>query len=76
MAGVPKRAAAVETALTGKGWTLAVIEAAARAFAQDFTPMTDMRASAAYRLTTAENLLVRYFHDRNGVAVNVLEVAP
>ena len=45
-------------------------------FASDFTPLTDMRASAAYRLTTAANMLIRYFHDLAGVPVDVLEVAP
>ena len=74
MAGVPKRAAAVEAALAGRDWTLATMKAALPAFAEDFTPMSDMRASAAYRLETAENMLLRYFHERSGVAVSVLEV--
>ena len=38
--------------------------------------MSDMRASAVYRLTAAANLLTRYFHDLAGTSVNVLEVAP
>ena len=38
--------------------------------------MSDMRASAAYRLETTQNLLHRYFAERNGQATNVLEVAP
>jgi xanthine dehydrogenase small subunit len=76
MAGVPKRAALAEAALMGQPWTLATAEAAAKAMAEDFTPLSDMRASAAYRLTTAQNLLRRYFHDLNGVPVSVLEVAP
>ncbi|MDI3336578.1 xanthine dehydrogenase small subunit [Defluviimonas aestuarii] len=74
MAGIPKRASAVEAALTGRDWTLATIEAALPAFATDFTPLTDMRASAAYRLETAQNMLLRYFHERSGSAVSVLEV--
>lgn len=76
MAGVPKRAAAVEQALLGQPWTVATVEAALPAFAQDFTPLSDMRASAAYRLAAARNMLVRYFHDLQGVPVSVLEVAP
>ena len=76
MAGTPKRAAAVEKALLGQAWTAATISAALPAFAQDFTPLSDMRASAAYRLTTAQNLLTRYFHDLAGRPVSVLEVAP
>ncbi|MDZ4136704.1 MAG: FAD binding domain-containing protein, partial [Paracoccaceae bacterium] len=74
MAGIPKRAAAVEAALTGHPWTRETVQAALPAFAQDFTPMSDMRASAAYRAQTAANLLIRYFHDLAGVPVNVLEV--
>jgi xanthine dehydrogenase small subunit len=76
MAGTPKRARAVEGALIGQPWTLGTITAVLPAFAQDYTPLSDMRASAEYRLTTAANLLLRYFHDLNGVPVSVLEVAP
>ncbi|AZL61172.1 xanthine dehydrogenase small subunit [Tabrizicola piscis] len=74
MAGVPKRAARAEAALVGQPWTIATAEAAAQAMAGDFTPLSDMRASAAYRLTTAQNLMLRYFHDLAGVPVSVLEV--
>jgi xanthine dehydrogenase small subunit len=76
MAGVPKRASLAEAALVGKAWTERTVEAAAVAMAGDFTPMTDMRASAGYRMLTAQNLMRRYFHDLNGVAVSVLEVTP
>ncbi|UWQ84364.1 xanthine dehydrogenase small subunit [Leisingera caerulea] len=76
MAGIPKRAANVEAALTGQPWTEATIDAAAKAFDQDFTPMSDMRASAEYRLETARNMLTRYFADLNGQPVSVLEVRP
>jgi xanthine dehydrogenase small subunit len=74
MAGVPKRATLAEAALVGQPWSLAVAEAAAQAMAGDFTPLSDMRASAAYRLTVAQNLMLRYFHDLAGVPVSVLEV--
>ena len=43
-------------------------------FGSDYTPMSDMRASAAYRLRSAENMLLRYFNERSGVAASVLEV--
>jgi xanthine dehydrogenase small subunit len=75
MAGIPKRASAVEAALAGRPWTLETVEAARPAFAQDFTPLSDMRASATYRLEAAANMLVRYFHDVGGAPVSVLEVA-
>jgi xanthine dehydrogenase small subunit len=75
MAGVPKRATAVEAALIGQPWTQEVVTVAARAFGEDFTPLSDMRASADYRLEVAQNLLHRYFAQSTGQAVNVLEVS-
>ena len=63
MAGIPKRAKAVEAALLGKPWTLATVEAALPAFEADFQPISDARASAAYRLQVAKNLLIRYLHE-------------
>lgn len=66
MAATPKRAAAVEAALVGAPWREATIEAAAAAFEGDFAPIDDMRASAAYRLAAARNLLVRFFRESAG----------
>jgi len=63
MAATPKRALAVEAALAGKAWTPAAIEAALPAFERDFAPIGDMRASAAYRMRVAKNLLWRCFHE-------------
>ncbi|MHA7885738.1 xanthine dehydrogenase small subunit [Roseicyclus sp.] len=74
MAGVPKRAAAVEAALVGQPWSEATVTAAQARFAEDFTPLSDMRASAAYRLRAAEGMLMRYFRESRGEAVSVLEV--
>ena len=74
MAGIPKRASTVEAALLNQPWSLATITTALPAFAQDFQPLSDMRASAGYRLTATQNLLVRYFHDLTGTATNVLQV--
>ena len=76
MAGIPKRAAAVEAALVGQRWSEATIAAALPAFAQDFTPLSDMRASADYRLTAARNMLRRYHADLAGTPTSVLEVTP
>ncbi|MEO0913920.1 MAG: xanthine dehydrogenase small subunit [Pseudomonadota bacterium] len=59
MAGTPKRAHAVEAALTGQPWQKATIQTAQEAFPQDFTPLSDARASASYRLKTAQNMLMR-----------------
>ncbi len=57
MAATPKRAKAVEAALLGKPWTEATVEAAIPAYDLDFTPLTDMRATAEYRQLAAKNLL-------------------
>jgi xanthine dehydrogenase small subunit len=71
MAATPKRAAACEAALTGRPWTAETVEAAAEALARDFTPITDMRASAGYRLDAARNLLRRAFLETAGAAPRV-----
>lgn len=76
MAATPKRAAHVEAALLGRPWDEATVEAALPAFAEDFQPITDMRASAEYRLMVAQNLLRRFFLETTGVeAPLVREVA-
>ena len=61
MAATPKRAAAVEAALTGKPWSSDTVDAAIEAYAQDFAPISDMRASADYRMLAARNLLRRFY---------------
>lgn len=60
MAATPKRAAVTERALTG----LVLAEpntwwAVADCLAQDFAPIDDMRASAAYRQEAAKGLLIK-----------------
>ena len=61
MAGTPQRAKAVEAALIGQPWTAETVAVAKAAFAEDFTPLSDWRASARYRLTAAANLLERFW---------------
>ena len=64
MAGTPQRAATCEAALIGVdvadegSWQPAVA-----ALAKDFAPLSDMRASASYRLETAENLLRKTLYE-------------
>lgn len=76
MAGTPARAKNVEALLQGKPWTEDTIEAALAAFERDFTPMSDMRASANYRLKTAKNMLRRAYIESLEVSTNVLKVRP
>ena len=61
MAGTPKRATACEAALAGQAWTEETINAACLALTEDYSPLTDMRASADYRLKVAQNLLRKAF---------------
>lgn len=69
MAAIPKRAAHAEAAMVGQPWSLAAIEAALPALAKDYTPLSDMRASADYRLTVAQNLLKRCYLEYGATAV-------
>ena len=61
MAATVRRAAQAEAALVGQVWNQAAVRAAQQALAQDFKPLSDMRASAAYRLQVAQNLLMRFW---------------
>ncbi|MEO4000527.1 xanthine dehydrogenase small subunit [Mesorhizobium sp. CAU 1732] len=66
MAATPKRARAVEAALTGKPWTMDTVEAAMARFGEDYAPISDMRASAEYRMLAGRNLLKRFFIETTG----------
>jgi xanthine dehydrogenase small subunit len=72
MAGTPKRAKACEAALIGQPWTEATIEAAMAALEADYTPMSDMRASAAYRSLAARNMLRKVFLESQDVKARVI----
>ena len=73
MAATPQRARRTEALLTGQTWTQASIQAAFAGLAADFTPLNDMRASAEYRLTVAQNLLQRLYlqHAEPATAVRI-----
>lgn len=61
MAAVPVRATAAEAALLGETWSMAAAERAVTALGHSFTPLTDMRASAAYRSRIAGNLFLKFY---------------
>jgi xanthine dehydrogenase small subunit len=69
MAATPKRAVKTERALTGANldepatWRLA-----REAIGEDFSPLTDMRASAAYRKAVAANVLEKALMEISGVS--------
>lgn len=74
MAATPKRASQAEQALVGGAFTLPNLMAAAELLEQDFTPLSDWRASAAYRMRVAKNLFQR-FHADHAEAAPKLEAA-
>ncbi|MFP7571399.1 xanthine dehydrogenase small subunit [Marivita sp. S2033] len=61
MAATPKRAAHAEAALVGSDWSEASLLKAANALGDDFSPLTDWRASSEYRLQVSRNLFRRFW---------------
>jgi xanthine dehydrogenase small subunit len=76
MAGTPKRARKAEAALRGQRWSEGAVRGAMTALGQDFQPLSDMRASADYRIQTARNMLLRYWHEEAGTTAQVCQVTP
>ena len=76
MAAMPKRAIETERAMIGKPWTTATLDAGRSALASEFSPISDMRASADYRLTVARNLLTKFHIETTApkTATRVLEL--
>ncbi len=63
LAEVPRRALNAEKALVSGGWNGTSINHAMAALEDDFSPISDMRATAAYRMRIAKNLLYRFWLD-------------
>ncbi|MGR3570932.1 xanthine dehydrogenase small subunit [Brevirhabdus sp.] len=78
MAGTPRRAPQAEAALIGRPWSEATARAGMAALERDFSPLSDMRASADYRMVAARNMLLRLWAETapGGARQSVLEVQP
>ena len=63
MAATPQRAARTEALLIGRQWSEATLKQAMAMLAEDVAPLSDMRASSAYRLKAAQNLLRRFWFE-------------
>ena len=61
MAATPQRATQTETFLRNQSWTEDNLVIAMGLLADDYAPLSDMRASNSYRMTTAQNLLRRFW---------------
>ncbi|MDC7789074.1 xanthine dehydrogenase small subunit [Rhodoplanes sp. TEM] len=77
MAGVPKRAAAVEAALADAPLAdPATWRGAADKIGDDFTPLTDQRGTAAYRLQAAKSIVIKALAEIAGVPDATTRVRP
>ena len=66
MAATPRRAALCEQALIGQSVHRDLLGSASEALSKDFAPISDMRASASYRMRAAQGLLERCLRSING----------
>ena len=66
MAATVKRAMHCEAALMGQPWNTRTVENGMDALARDFQPISDMRASADYRMRACRNLLQRFYLETTG----------
>lgn len=76
MAGTPMRARHTEALLLGESWTVGNVQRASAALVEDFTPISDLRASASYRMQAARNMLLRCFLEDTDSAPRILDQAP
>jgi xanthine dehydrogenase small subunit len=75
MAAIPKRALNTEQGLLGRTWDDATVRMAMGELGKEFSPLSDMRASAAYRSRATANLLYRfYLETRPGQALDTAAV--
>ena len=67
VAATPVRATKTEAALLGQAWTLATVQQAMATLRAEFSPISDLRASSAYRVQVLGNLLQRYWLESQGL---------
>lgn len=66
VAATPVRALQTQAALTGQPWTLLTVQQAMATLRAEFQPISDMRASGAYRSEVLGNLLQRFWLESQG----------
>ena len=67
VAATPVRASHTEAALHGQPWTLETVKNAMTTLRGEFSPISDMRASASYRVQVLGNLLQRFWLESQGL---------
>ena len=75
MAEIPKRSETWEQALLNQPWSEATLASAMTALANDYTPISDFRATAKYRTQVSKNLLQRLFLETDGHQARVTQYA-
>jgi xanthine dehydrogenase small subunit len=73
VAATPARAVQTEAALIGQPWNEVTLAAAQRAIAQEFSPLSDLRASSDYRRHILGQLLRRAWLESTGHSTVRLE---
>jgi xanthine dehydrogenase small subunit len=68
VAATPVRARATEKTLLGQAWNAATVQEAMHCLRNEFTPISDMRASSHYRQDVLGNLLWRFWLESQGQA--------
>jgi xanthine dehydrogenase small subunit len=69
VAATPVRARQTEAVLQGQQWNVATVAHAIETLRGEFAPISDMRASAAYRSEVLGNLLQRFWLESQGTAL-------
>ena len=67
VAATPVRAVKTQAALVGQDWSQATVDHAIGVLRGEFSPISDMRASASYRVQVLGNLLQRFWLQSQGI---------
>jgi xanthine dehydrogenase small subunit len=67
VAATPARADKTEALMRGQAWSQATAKLASKSLRDEFSPISDMRASSSYRLQVLGNLLQRFWLESQGV---------
>lgn len=73
VAATPVRAVRTESCFVNQPWNEATLQAAQQSLHSEFTPISDMRASAEYRTRVLVNLLQRAWLESKGLSTITLE---
>jgi xanthine dehydrogenase small subunit len=72
VAATPVRAVKTQASLKGQPWNQTTVDHAIQALRAEFAPISDMRASAAYRSAVLGNLLQRFWLESQGTVLTDL----